>query len=264
MFGRARIVSMTILKLMGVFALSVAVALSQVPATLVVQGIGGTNATLSISDLSKLPQQTVKVTDRGTPATFEGVLLTDVLSKVSGPTGETFNKSVASYYLIAEADDGYKAVFTWAEIDPTFTDRKVYVVTKRDGKPLTAKDGPFELIVPGEKRYSRWVRQLKLLRVEPLPTSSAYDSEAVRWIAASLTDMQGIKVGMTRAEMLKVFMEEGGISNRRWRRYVYRKCGYIKVDVEFAPANNPDNPDQSLEDRITKISQPFLEWSIRD
>ena len=221
-------------------------------------------ATLSASDIANLPDQTIRTTDHGTPVTFQGVLLSDVLAKVSGPTGETFNKTVASYYLIAEAHDGYQAVFTWAEIDPTFTDRRVYVVTKREGNPLTAKDGPYELIVPGERRFSRWVRQLKLLRVEPLPTSSAYDSEAVRWIAASLTDMQGIKVGMTRAEMLKVFMEEGGISNRHWRRYVYRKCGYIKVDVEFAPANNPDSHDESPEDRITKISQPFLEWSIRD
>ena len=221
-------------------------------------------ATLSASDIANLPDQTIRTTDHGTPVTFQGVLLSDVLAKVSGPTGETFNKTVASYYLIAEAHDGYQAVFTWAEIDPTFTDRRVYVVTKREGNPLTAKDGPYELIVPGERRFSRWVRQLKLLRVEPLPTSTAYDSEAVRWIAASLTDMQGIKVGMTRAEMLKVFMEEGGISNRHWRRYVYRNCGYIKVDVEFAAANNPDSHDESPEDRITKISQPFLEWSIRD
>jgi hypothetical protein len=229
-----------------------------------VSGPADIGATLSASDIANLPDQTIRTTDHGTPVTFQGVLLSDVLAKVSGPTGETFNKTVASYYLIAEAHDGYKAVFTWAEIDPTFTDRRVYVVTKREGNPLTAKDGPYELIVPGEKRNSRWVRQLKLLRIEPLPTSTAYDSEAVRWIAASLTDMQGINVGMTRAEMLKVFMEEGGISNRHWRRYVYRKCGYIKVDVGFAPANNPDNTDESPEDRITKISQPFLEWAIRD
>ena len=255
---------MPVIRLTTVFGFFVSVALCQYPPTLALQGISGTSATLSASDIANLPNQTIRTTDHGTPVTFDGVLLNDVLASVRTPTGETFNKSVASYYLIAEAHDGYKAVFTWAEIDPTFTDRKVYVVTKREGNPLTAKDGPYELIVPGERRFSRWVRQLKLLRVEPLPTSSAYDSEAVRWIAASLTDIQGIKVGMTRSELLKVFMEEGGISNRRWRRYVYRKCGYIKVDVEFAPANNPDNPDQSPEDRITKISQPFLEWSIRD
>jgi hypothetical protein len=37
-----------------------------VAATITVTGIGGTSAILSVSDLSKLPQQTVKVTDHGT------------------------------------------------------------------------------------------------------------------------------------------------------------------------------------------------------
>ena len=44
-----------------------------------------------------------------------------------------FNKTVSWHYLIAEAHDGYKSVFSWAEVDPTFTDRKVYVVTSGTG-----------------------------------------------------------------------------------------------------------------------------------
>ena len=239
-------------------------ALCQVPQTLTIQGISATNATISISDIAKLTQQTIKTTDQGNALTFQGVLLADLLAKVRTPTGEPFNKTVASYYLTAEAHDGYRAVFSWAEVDPAFTDRKVYIVTKRDGKPLSANDGPFELIVPGEKRYSRWVRQLKLLRVEPLPTSTAYDSEQARWIGASLTEMQSIKPGMTRGALLKVFMEEGGISNRTWRRYVYRRCAYIKVDVEFSPVGDSKNDGESPNDRITKISKPFLEWAIAD
>ena len=77
-------------------------------------------------------------------------------------------------------------------------------------------------------------------------------------------DMRSLKVGMTRADVLKVSMGEGGISDRGWRRYVYRKCAYIKVDVEFAPVGNPNRYGESADDRITKISKPFLEWSIRD
>lgn len=165
--GRAvRIVSMTVIKLIGVFGIFVSVAVCQVPATLVVDGIGSTSATLSVSDLSKLPQQTVKATDHGTPATFEGVLLTDVLAEVALPTGEKFHSTASSYYLLVEAKDGYRAVFAWAELDSTFMDRAVYVVTKRDGKPLTDKDGPFQLVVPGEKRRARWVRQVTALRIK--------------------------------------------------------------------------------------------------
>jgi hypothetical protein len=156
---------MTFIKRIGVFGPLVSVALCQVPATLVVQGIGGTSATLSVSDLSKLPQQTVKVMDHETPATFEGVLLTDVLAKVSLPLGEKFHSTGASYYMLVEARDGYRAVFAWAELDSGFMDKSVYVVTKRDGKPLSEKDGPFQLVAPGEKRAGRWVRQVTALTI---------------------------------------------------------------------------------------------------
>jgi hypothetical protein len=135
------------------------------PATITVTGIGGKSVTLSVSELSNLPQHTVKATDHGTPATFEDVLLTDVLAEVDLPLGEKFHNTAASYYLTVEAKDGYKAVFAWAELDSTFMDKSIYVVTKRDGKLLTDKDGPFELVVPGEKRNARWVRQLTALRI---------------------------------------------------------------------------------------------------
>jgi hypothetical protein len=137
-----------------------------VPAFITVTGIGGTSAILTVSDLSKVPQQTVKATDHGTPATFEGVLLKDVLAKVDLPLGEKFRSIGASYYLTVEAKDGYKAVFAWAELDSTFTDKSVYVVTSRDGKPLSDKDGPFQLVVPGEKRAARWVRQVTAIRIK--------------------------------------------------------------------------------------------------
>jgi hypothetical protein len=135
------------------------------PATITVTGIGSKSVTLSVSDLSNLPHQTVKATDQGTPATFEGVLLRDVLAEVDLPLGEKFHSTGASYYVVVEAKDGYRAVFAWAEIDSTFMNKSVYVVTKRDGRPISDKDGPLQLVVPGEKRNARWVRQVTALRI---------------------------------------------------------------------------------------------------
>ena len=131
-----------------------------------VQGIDGKSVTLSVADLSKLPQQTVKTTDHDAPVTFEGVLLADVLAKVALPAGEKFHSTAASYYMLVEAKDGYRAVYAWAELDSGFMDKAVYVVTKRDGKPLSDKDGPFQLVAPGEKRAGRWVRQVTALRIK--------------------------------------------------------------------------------------------------
>jgi len=142
------------------------VAVCQAPPTLTVQGIGGKSVALSAADLSNLPRQTVKTTDHGTAVTFGGVLLADVLAKVDLPLGEKFHTTAASYYLLVEAKDNYRAVFAWAEMDSTFMDKAVYLVTTRDGKPLSEHDGPFQLVVPGEKKGSRWVRQVTALRVK--------------------------------------------------------------------------------------------------
>lgn len=98
-----------------------------------------------------------------------------------------------------------------------------------------------------------------------LPPVSGQTAEHTAWIAKSLREMETVKVGMTRGELLKVFTEEGGLSTRTWRRYVYRDCQNIKVDVEFEPVGDPENKRiQSPLDKITKISKPFLEWSIVD
>ena len=89
--------------------------------------------------------------------------------------------------------------------------------------------------------------------------------EHTAWIAKSLGEIENIKVGTTREELLKVFKEEGGISTRTWRRYVYRDCKYIKVDVVFEPVGELENKSvQSPRDKIVKISKPFLEWTISD
>jgi hypothetical protein len=86
------------------------------------------------------------------------------------------------------------------------------------------------------------------------------------WIAKSLKEMETIKVGMTRADLLKVFRGEGGLSTRKWRQYAYRECPYIKVEVEFEPVGETEAPEfaEGSKDKIVKISKPFLEWSILD
>jgi hypothetical protein len=157
---------MSLIKLSGAIIFLASVALCQVPATLVVQGVDGKTVALSAADLSKLPQQTVKTTDHEAPVTFEGVLLADVLAKIALPTGEKFHSTAASYYMLVEAKDAYRAVYAWAELDPGFMDKSVYVVTRRDGQPLSDKDGPFQLVAPGEKRAGRWVRQVTALRIK--------------------------------------------------------------------------------------------------
>ena len=91
------------------------------------------------------------------------------------------------------------------------------------------------------------------------------DSEHAEWLGKAMREMATIKPGMSRADLLKVFEEEGGLSTRTQRRYVYRGSKYIKVEVTFEPVGEVDVKDgESREDKVTKISRPFLEWEILD
>jgi hypothetical protein len=146
-------------------ALLSCLAFSQNELSLTAQGLGGKAVTLTAADLSKLPRKSIQASDHGTPASFEGVLLNDVLAKVDLPLGEKYHSTAASYYLQVEARDGCRAVFDWAELDSSFMDKAVCLVTTRDGKPLSEREGPFQLVAPGEKRDARWVRQVTALGI---------------------------------------------------------------------------------------------------
>lgn len=95
------------------------------------------------------------------------------------------------------------------------------------------------------------------------------------WVVQVLKQIETIKVGMTRHDLLKVFMAEGGISTRLKRTYVHKECEVIKVDVEFIPAVIPEyekrtrlsesqNQTEMPGDQIIEISRPYLQWMILD
>ena len=65
----------------------------------------------------------------------------------------------------SEAADGYQAVFALPELDPAFNDRVIILADRFDGSPLTARDGSWQIVVVGEKRQARWVRQVVALTI---------------------------------------------------------------------------------------------------
>jgi hypothetical protein len=100
---------------------------------------------------------------------------------------------------------------------------------------------------------------------------SQKSEENTKWISDSLREMKTIEVGKTRADLLKVFTTEGGLSTGLNRTYVYRKCPYIKVDVEFEAVGQTARDAEGRvtlkeddRDKIKSISKPYLELSIVD
>lgn len=96
---------------------------------------------------------------------YSGVLLTDILAKAGVAQGDSAKKKTVSTYIIVTAADNYKAIYALPEIDPLFATRSIILANRADKKPLTVEDGPFQIIVPGEKKHARWVRQVSGIQV---------------------------------------------------------------------------------------------------
>ena len=122
------------------------------------------------SELHKLPRLEVRTTDPHDPnkeIVYSGTPLAEVL-KAGGlllDSGMAAIRDTIMMTVLVEANDGYRAVFSLAELNPELTDRVILLADAKDGQPLPPGEGLFRVIVPGEKRPARWVRQVKALTV---------------------------------------------------------------------------------------------------
>ena len=144
-------------------------AAAQAPATIDLVGPSGHRRTLSTADVAKMTRHEVKAAAHAVSGTFSGVSLADVLPLIGAPVGDSLRGPALASYVLVEAADGYRVTFTLAEFNAGFTDRRILLVDRKDGAALAAKDGPFQLIVPDEKRPARWVRQVQRISVVFLP-----------------------------------------------------------------------------------------------
>ena len=132
--------------------------------------IGGavsTPLTLTLADLKSVPRKTVKVFNAHNQKTeaYEGVPLEVLLQKAGVPHGEALKGPLLAWYVLAEANDGYRVAFSLAELDSGIIDSEILVADSLDGAPLGENEGPFKLVAPHEKRPARWVRMLKSITV---------------------------------------------------------------------------------------------------
>lgn len=136
-------------------------------AQLTVVGDVTTPLTLTIADLKKMPRKTVAVMNphEKKMETYEGVLLEDVLHRAGAMQGDQLRGLALSMYVVAEATDGYRVVFSLAELDSAFSESDVLIADTMNDAPLSAPLGPLRLVVPHDKRPARWVRMLKSIRV---------------------------------------------------------------------------------------------------
>jgi hypothetical protein len=116
-----------------------------------------------------------------------------------------------------------------------------------------------------ERQLPQWAKSQAEIEDESVPMSAALTQERTKWIAKVLRRIGKIKPGMRRRDLLKEFTTEGGLSNRFQRTYVDVECYYIKVNVRFKPIGKVhDFMEESADDIIQSISQPYLAWGAMD
>jgi len=104
--------------------------------------------------------------------TYQGVSLEYLLQKAGVPQGEQLRGKAMADYVLATASDGYRVVFSLAELDSGFSDSGVIVADTLNGAPLGPNEGPLKLVAPHDKRPARWIRMLKSLSVLEAGNSS--------------------------------------------------------------------------------------------
>ncbi|MGH7718323.1 MAG: molybdopterin-dependent oxidoreductase [Gemmatimonadaceae bacterium] len=96
---------------------------------------------------------------------YSGVALGDLLVRIGAPRGDSLRGPALASYVLVEAADGYRVVFALAELNESFTDRRILLADRKNGQPLSPSEGPFRLVVPGERRPARWIRQVTRIRL---------------------------------------------------------------------------------------------------
>jgi hypothetical protein len=101
----------------------------------------------------------------GKTTVFEGVALVEFLRRAGTTQFGNLRDSAMARYVTAEGSDGYRAVFSIAEVDPGMTGSEIIVADTMDDMPLVANQGPLRIIAPHDKRPARWVRRLQSITV---------------------------------------------------------------------------------------------------
>ena len=89
----------------------------------------------------------------------------ELLRRAGAPIGRDMMRNGVASYVRASARDGFQAVFSLAEVDPSFTSNDIIVADSLEGKPLFDYQGPFRIVAPHDKRGARGVRMLERLEV---------------------------------------------------------------------------------------------------
>jgi hypothetical protein len=128
---------------------------------------------LNLPSAAPITTQMVTYTASGAEVsdTYSGVNLWNLLADAGGVTVTSAKNDILSKYVVATGSDGYKAVFSLGEIDPSFGAQPVMAAFADTAGQLGPQgtDGLARMVVPGDAAGGRYVSDLVSLKVLSLP-----------------------------------------------------------------------------------------------
>jgi hypothetical protein len=130
---------------------------------------GDRRVALTADRLAGLPRMTVQTGDHGRATTIEGIPLAAVLGLVGVEVGDRLRGPALARYVLVTGRDGYRVVVALADTDPAMRQQPVLFADRQDGRPWLPDSGPWRIVVPGDARGARWVRQVARIEVKEAP-----------------------------------------------------------------------------------------------
>src|SRR5450432_1022953 len=96
---------------------------------------------------------------------YAGVALYDLLASAGMELGGDQRPAALTTYLWVEGSDGYRVLFSGAEVHRYIGAGEVLLADSEDGQAIPNSDGPYRLVVVGDKVHARWIRQVRALYV---------------------------------------------------------------------------------------------------
>ena len=124
---------------------------------------------LDAATLAALPREPVTQHMPKGPIHCEGVPVVALLRAGGAMPPGRLPPAHLSRYVVADARDGGRVLFSLAELDPETGGHAVFVVDRCAGSPLPDDAGPLRLLVPDDARPARGLRQLEALTVVVAP-----------------------------------------------------------------------------------------------
>ena len=154
------------LLILALFVCSPLLNLAQNAASITISGEVLTPLTLKKEDLTTYKPLSHKAKDKDSKEhEYKGVALVEVLEKAGVTLGGKLRGENLTKVVLFQAADGYKVIYSLAELDPEFSSNTVLLVTEKDGAALPAGEGPFRLIAPQDKKQARWIREIRSIQV---------------------------------------------------------------------------------------------------